>query len=206
MNPIRLEYWQFLRDNPGSTITFSEWRSIREAKIRREESKYSVHCPECSGCGDEFCCSPLRCKMSENGGDYCQIYLTDLKYGYSVKNDLLKMIGKDPKYKELVDEIIDRNYDRFYRGEDKMDKLEEAYQEYLRHPSDYEYKGSREWFTNELLYNDDFCEKWGSKCTVEMTYSERWNILLERNGPLGLNHDRIEQQVERETPKRKIVA
>ena len=51
--------------------------------------------------------------MSENG-DYCQIYLTDLKYGYSVKNDLLKMIGKDPKYKEEVDEIIDRNYDRFY--------------------------------------------------------------------------------------------
>ena len=116
------------------------------------------------------------------------------------------MIGKDPKYKELVDEIIDRNYDRFYRDENKTDKLEEAYQEYLRHPSDYEDKGSKEWFTNELIYNDGFCEKWGSKCTAEMTYNERWNILLERNGPLGLNHDRIEQQVERETPKRKIVA
>ncbi len=126
MNPIRLEYWQFLRDNPGSTITFSEWRSVRESKIPREENSYSPYCPECSACGEEGCCSALLCKMSENG-DYCQGYLKDLKYGYSVHNELLEMLGDDPIYKEKVDEILDRNFDRFYTKETKVDNPEKAY-------------------------------------------------------------------------------
>jgi len=124
MNPIRLEYWQFLRDNPGSTITFSEWRSVRESKIREEEENpYSPYCSECSACGEEGCCSALMCKMSENG-DYCGSYLKDLKFGYSVHNELLEMLEDDSKYKKKIDEILDRNFDRFYTAETKVDNLE----------------------------------------------------------------------------------
>jgi thymidylate synthase len=37
----------------------------------------------------------------------------------------------------------------------------------------------------------------------ELTYHERWNILLERNGsPLGLDHDNIKQEVNSSTPAR----
>jgi len=37
----------------------------------------------------------------------------------------------------------------------------------------------------------------------DLSYSERWNILKERNGSsLGLNHDRIEQEVNESTPAR----
>lgn len=37
----------------------------------------------------------------------------------------------------------------------------------------------------------------------DLSYSERWNILKERNGSsLGLDHDRIEQEVNESTPAR----
>jgi len=36
----------------------------------------------------------------------------------------------------------------------------------------------------------------------DYTYDERFNILAERNGPLGLNHDRIEEEVLSSTPAR----
>ena len=36
----------------------------------------------------------------------------------------------------------------------------------------------------------------------DYTYDERFNILAERNGPLGLNHDRIEEEILSSTPAR----
>jgi len=123
MNPIRLQYWQFLKDNPGSSLTFNDWSDLGESQKKE-------------------------------------------------------------------------------RIEDNMDRVESAYQRYRDHFAEYEDIPSKDWFTLEALTNDDFCERWAKDCTRELSYGERWNILLERDGPLGLNHDRIEQQVEKETPKR----
>lgn len=88
------------------------------------------------------------------------------------------------------------------RMEDNMDRVELAYRRYRDHFAEYTDMPSKDWFIHEALLNDEFCEEWAKDCTRELSYSERWNILLERDGPLGLNHDRIEQQVEKETPKR----
>jgi hypothetical protein len=123
MNPIRLQYWQFLKDNPGASLTFKDWRDLGESQKKE-------------------------------------------------------------------------------RMEDNMDRVESAYQRYRDHFKGYENIPEKDWFTHEALVNDEFCERWAKDCTRELTYGERWNILLERDGPLGLNHDRIEQQVEKETPKR----
>jgi len=123
MNPIRLQYWQFLKDNPGSSLTFNDWSDLGESQKKE-------------------------------------------------------------------------------RIEDNMDRVELAYQRYRDHFTGYGDIPPKDWFTHEALVNDDFCERWAKDCTRELTYEERWNILLERDGPLGLNHDRIEQQVEKETPKR----
>jgi len=43
----------------------------------------SPYCKVCSGCGEEGCCSPLKCKQSPDGA-YCQSYLKDLKFGYKM--------------------------------------------------------------------------------------------------------------------------
>jgi hypothetical protein len=123
MNPIRLQYWQFLKDNPGSSLTFNDWSDLGEAQKKE-------------------------------------------------------------------------------RIEDNMDRVESAYQRYRDHFAGYGDIPLKDWFTHEALTNDEFCGRWAKDCTRELTYEERWSILLERDGPLGLNHDRIEQQVEKETPKR----
>ena len=123
MNPIRLQYWQFLKDNPGSSLTFNDWSDLGESQ-KKERIEYN------------------------------------------------------------------------------MDRVELAYQRYRDHFAGYGDIPLKDWFTHEALTNDEFCERWAKDCTRELSYSERWNILLERDGPLGLNHDRIEQQVEKETPKR----
>jgi hypothetical protein len=123
MNSNKLQYWKFLKDNPGASLTFKDWRDLGESQKKE-------------------------------------------------------------------------------RIEDNMDRVELAYQRYLDHFTGYGDIPSKDLFTHEALTNDDFCERWAKDCTRELSYSERWNILLERDGPLGLNHDRIEQQVEKETPKR----
>lgn len=73
----------------------------------------SPYCSDCEACGEEGCCSPLMCKQSEKG-DYCEKYLRDLKFGYRMYNDIMKLLEGDEKYKEQIDEIWERNYDKTY--------------------------------------------------------------------------------------------
>lgn len=75
----------------------------------------SPYCPECDACGEEDCCSPLMCKQSEKG-DYCEKYLIDMKFGYRMYIDLMKLISCDERYKEKIDEIWKRNYDKTYKN------------------------------------------------------------------------------------------
>ncbi|MFN7656447.1 MAG: hypothetical protein ACK5OW_01525 [bacterium] len=82
-----------------------------EAKIY--EDGYDVYCPICTGCGEEGCCSPLMCKQSQDG-HYCESYLRDLKFGYKMYNDIYDLIPKDEETKKKLDEIFDKNYERYY--------------------------------------------------------------------------------------------
>lgn len=77
-------------------------------------NEYSPYCSECSGCGDEGCCSPLMCKQSPNG-NYCGTYLNDLKFGYKMHLDIMKLISDDERYKKQIDELYDKNYDLVYK-------------------------------------------------------------------------------------------
>ena len=79
-----------------------------------ELNSYSPYCQVCSGCGEEGCCSPLMCKMSPNG-DYCESYLRDLKFTYMMYSDIMGMIGEDEKYKNDIDKVWDKNFQRFYK-------------------------------------------------------------------------------------------
>jgi len=77
------------------------------------DDKYSPYCPECDGCGEELCCSPVNCKMSKDG-HYCGIYLRDLKIAYYCSQKLVeKMFEEMDKYEELR-EFDDKNYDEAY--------------------------------------------------------------------------------------------
>ncbi len=68
----------------------------------------SLYCPVCDACGEEGCCSPLRCKQSPDG-DYCNSYLRDLQFGYSMYTQLYDFIPKDK-----LEEVYDKTYERFY--------------------------------------------------------------------------------------------
>jgi hypothetical protein len=79
------------------------------------EETNTPYCSECNSCGEEGCCSPLKCKQSPNG-EYCSSNLTHLKFGYHMNmwmtNNLLNLIPKE--LKEKYDQEWDNSYDRFY--------------------------------------------------------------------------------------------
>lgn len=79
------------------------------------ESNESPYCPVCTGCGEEGCCSPLICDQDPNGS-YCQTYLRDLKFGYKMHKEISNLIGDDPKYKDDIEIIFDKVYDKTYRN------------------------------------------------------------------------------------------
>jgi hypothetical protein len=79
-----------------------------------EKNKYSLYCSVCSGCGEEGCCSPLMCKQSPDG-HYCEFYLKNLKFGYVMYENLMKILEGDEKYKEQIDELWDDTHNYIYK-------------------------------------------------------------------------------------------
>ena len=81
------------------------------------EEDYNPYCKECSGCGEEGCCSPLMCKQSPNG-KYCKTYLKDLQLGYIMyeyfSENLLQylpdeaLVKYDKEWKRLCDEVYNK--------------------------------------------------------------------------------------------------
>jgi hypothetical protein len=71
------------------------------------------YCPICSGCGEEGCCTPLNCSQDINGS-YCLLNLKHLKFGYKMYDEISKLIGDDPKYKERIEIIFNKVYDKIY--------------------------------------------------------------------------------------------
>jgi len=78
---------------------------------------YSPYCRICGACGEEGYCSPLSCK-NHSDGNYCNGYMDDLKFGYAMYDDIMKIIdGDSERYKELKEEIdkkFDKNFDIYY--------------------------------------------------------------------------------------------
>lgn len=87
-------------------------------KPEATDQEYSPYCPVCDGCGEEGCCSPLRCKQDEHG-QYCKTYLNDLKFAYLMYEDLAKKIFEDQeRYADLIvyhEQKVDENLEKIYK-------------------------------------------------------------------------------------------
>jgi hypothetical protein len=57
------------------------------------------YCKICDSCGEELCCSPTNCKQHPDG-DYCDIYLEQLKHGYR-----MYVYFMDNVYRNLPEEL-----------------------------------------------------------------------------------------------------
>lgn len=77
------------------------------------EDYKSPYCPVCDGCGEDGCCTALCCQQSPDG-DYCKMYLRDLRFGYRMFKDMWDLIPQDPESQSKLDEIYDKNYDLEY--------------------------------------------------------------------------------------------
>lgn len=81
------------------------------------EDNYSPYCSICDGCGMEDCCSPLNCEQHPKG-EYCRLYLNDLKFTYSLHYAFMEYLYKNKeKYAELSDEydkIMNQKLKHYY--------------------------------------------------------------------------------------------
>lgn len=88
------------------------------------EENYSPYCKECEACGEEGCCSPLQCKFNGKG-EYCEGYLTDLKFGYELCDELYEILVNDKKYKDKAEELFDKLWYKWYK-QDSDEPTEES--------------------------------------------------------------------------------
>ena len=77
---------------------------------------YSPYCPICDGCGEDGCCSAVRCQQHPDG-DYCQKYLQDLKHAYLMNDWWYKNVYDtlSPELKEQCDAEWHKSYDFCYK-------------------------------------------------------------------------------------------
>lgn len=78
------------------------------------EEHYNPYCPVCSGCGEDGCCPATFCQQSPDG-HYCEWYLNELKFGYQMYKDIYNLIPEDEETQKKLDEIWDKNYERFLK-------------------------------------------------------------------------------------------
>ena len=79
-----------------------------------ELDDYDPYCKICGGCGEDGCCSALMCKQHPDGR-YCKTYLQELRFSYAVFREVYDLIPEDEETQKKLDEIYDRNYDRFFQ-------------------------------------------------------------------------------------------
>jgi hypothetical protein len=84
--------------------------------MAQQTEEYSPYCKICSGCGEEGCCSPLSCKQGIEG-QYCETYLNDLKFGYSMNRYFVEKIWArmSEELKKEYDEEWDKMLDKYYQ-------------------------------------------------------------------------------------------
>ena len=81
------------------------------------DTEYSPYCKICEACGEEGCCSAMCCQQHPEG-EYCQGYLMDLKFAYTMYREIYNMVSEDPKYKEKIEELWHQTYDNIYKKEE----------------------------------------------------------------------------------------
>lgn len=82
----------------------------------------SPYCKICDACGITGCCNPPQCQQHPEG-DYCDIYLAELKMHWALHNAFMNHIDENKdKYKDLIewqdkkyDELHDKYMGRFYK-------------------------------------------------------------------------------------------
>jgi hypothetical protein len=79
-----------------------------------KEKDYSPYCPICDCCGEDGCCSAAFCKQHKDG-HYCETYLNELKFSYWMYKDLMNLVCNDPKYKDEIDKIFDKNWEIIFK-------------------------------------------------------------------------------------------
>lgn len=98
---------------PIESILCNECGEIFKENESEQTEFHSPYCPVCTGCGEEGCCSPIKCQQSPVG-TYCKTYLYDLKFAYMMNDEIMKKIYEDKeKNKDLID-FIDNIYDTMY--------------------------------------------------------------------------------------------
>lgn len=75
------------------------------------DTDYNPYCPICDACGEEGCCSALQCSQHPDG-KYCRGYMNDLRFGYKMYDELMK-IAYD-SHKEEIDKVFDIIWDTYY--------------------------------------------------------------------------------------------
>jgi hypothetical protein len=88
--------------------------------MKQEIKDNSSYCSICDACGEEGCCSPLKCKQHPDG-DYCESYFRDLKFSYElnewVGNELMETLPQEvqDQYNQKWNEL----YEKYYTKEEK---------------------------------------------------------------------------------------
>lgn len=83
--------------------------------VDKKETQSSLYCPVCESCGEDGCCSALNCMHTPNGY-YCETYLNELKFGYKMYHQLIKLVEDDERYKKLIDKIWNDTYDDQFKN------------------------------------------------------------------------------------------
>ena len=124
-------------------------------------------------------------------------------------------------FKEVQNEINQKILNQLREGElfIPMDTIDRLYKNYLNECdkivntsnvfSEEPERFSKEEFTNKLLFNDDFYQKWGEDCCKELTYEERYKLWFSNNFETGMEYNpEIEPDWDNDyyepTPKRKL--
>lgn len=79
-----------------------------------EIEAYNPYCKVCGNCGEDGCCSAMACQFT-NECEYKETYIEELKFAYLMYHDLLELFDGDDKYKEQINQLIDKNFDIIYK-------------------------------------------------------------------------------------------
>jgi hypothetical protein len=83
-----------------------------------EEENYSPYCPICQSCGEDGCCSATSCQHHPDG-HYCKTYLAELKFGYIMYHEIMRLVEEDPKYKDSISKIWDKKWDIIFNKKEE---------------------------------------------------------------------------------------
>ena len=121
---------------------------------------------------------------------------------WTFENEIRKQKEHDELTSEIFKEVqkeIDQEILNQLRGGEPnpdiipMNTIDRLYKGYLdkKHLSMSFNFLTQEEFTNKLLFDDDFYQKWGENCCEELTYEERYKIWFSNNYETGMEYNPV---------------